>query len=46
MEYEDDEAINKVIENLNRIPKDITSEIRIDKLMDEMMKELRRKISI
>jgi len=45
-QFMDKDAIDELIENLNRIPKQIDSRIFIKELEEKIMENLRRKISI
>lgn len=46
--YENDEAINEIIRQLDKIPKEITTvqNIPIDKIADALYKKLKMKISL
>jgi len=46
MENENEDAIDEIINNLNRIPKKIESKIFIDEMAEALMNKLRKKISI
>lgn len=43
---EGEDAIDKLIANLDRIPKDITSQINISELSRKLAQELSKKISL
>jgi len=43
---ETDEVIQGIIDDLEKIPKRIDSEILVSDMVDEVMKQLRRKIAI
>ena len=42
--YENEKAIERIIENLNSIPKKIESKIFINEIEERLMEKLRRKI--
>lgn len=46
MIFENDDAIDAVIKNLERIPTDIDTEILVEDIKDAIMRDLRRKIAI
>jgi hypothetical protein len=46
MAEESDNAIDEIIKNLDRIPKEISTEIFVSKIEDELFKKLRRKIAL
>ena len=46
MENENEDAIDEIINNLNRIPKKIESRIMIDEISEALINKLRKKISL
>lgn len=49
-EYEGNEAIEQIIKNLDRIPRNVETNVipknMVDKISDALLKKLRRRVSI